>query len=145
LLPTDFSDHAAHALAVASVFAKDFRAKLLLLHVDPPPLFHGEVVDRRQPDYRRALRAQLDAVPLPEVPVERLLAGGDVAAEILRIAQDRNCDLIVMGTHGRGGVARIVLGSVAEAVVRAAPCPVVTVPRPAQVESFTHSELGGVP
>jgi nucleotide-binding universal stress UspA family protein len=129
LMPYDFSDHAFRALELASDLAKHYGAKLLLFHVDPPPRFHGEVVDRRQPECRRAIRAQLDAVPLPDIPVERVLTDGEVAPEIVRIAQDRNCDLIVMGTHGRGGVARILLGSVAEAVVGAAPCPVMTVPR----------------
>jgi len=55
---------------------------------------------------------------------------GDVATEILRLAQETGSDLIVMGTHGRTGLARLLMGSVAEQVVRKAPCPVLTVKTP---------------
>jgi nucleotide-binding universal stress UspA family protein len=66
-----------------------------------------------------------------KVPVEhQLLFVGDPAAEILRVAQAVKADLIVLGTHGRTGLGRLLMGSVAEQVVRRAPCPVVTVKAP---------------
>ena len=63
----------------------------------------------------------------PEVEVERHVTQGDVTDEILRFAREKRCDLIVMATHGRKGLGRILLGSVAENVLRRSPCPVLTV------------------
>jgi nucleotide-binding universal stress UspA family protein len=68
--------------------------------------------------------------PHPEVSVERHLVAGEPAAEILRLARTQKCDLIVMGTHGLAGLDRLLLGSVAEQVLRRAPCPVLTVKAP---------------
>jgi universal stress protein A len=129
LVPTDFSDHARAALHLASAIARSSGAQVLLIHVDPPPLVHGEVVDRRTPDYRANLRQLIDQVRLPDaaVSVDRILLEGVPADEIVGLATDRSCDLIVMGTHGRGGLMHAVLGSIAEQVIRTAPCPVLTV------------------
>jgi nucleotide-binding universal stress UspA family protein len=66
----------------------------------------------------------------PNVPVDHRLAEGDAATEILRLANETRSDVIVMGTHGRTGLARVLMGSVAEQVVRRAPCPVVTMKTP---------------
>jgi hypothetical protein len=66
----------------------------------------------------------------PTVHVEHRLADGNPSEEILRQARDTGCDLIVMGTHGRRGLGRLLLGSVAEEVMRKAPCPVLTVKLP---------------
>jgi nucleotide-binding universal stress UspA family protein len=66
------------------------------------------------------------------VRVEHRLVAGDPGAEILRAAREEPCDLIVMGTHGRTGLGRVLLGSVAEQVVRRAPCPALTVKAPAE-------------
>lgn len=62
------------------------------------------------------------------IPVETTIEKGEPSSEIVEYARDHNCDTIVMGTHGRGGIDRLLLGSVAERVVRAAPIPVMTVP-----------------
>jgi nucleotide-binding universal stress UspA family protein len=70
------------------------------------------------------------AVPDQQVPTERRLEEGDPVTQILRVARETNCDLIVMGTHGRTGLGRLVMGSVAEQVVRKALCPVLTVKMP---------------
>lgn len=77
----------------------------------------------------KALEDRLHRVQFPDakVPVEHLLEEGNPSAEILRVAQERRCDLIVMGTHGRTGLHRLLMGSVAEHVVRKAPCPVLVV------------------
>jgi nucleotide-binding universal stress UspA family protein len=72
--------------------------------------------------------------------VERNLQVGDAAEEIVRLAGKANCDLIVMGTHGRSGLGRLLMGSVAEKVLRKAPCPVVTVKQP-----FPQAETGAEP
>jgi len=81
------------------------------------------------------LLAKLDAIVLPDshVPVARRLLAGDPAEALIRLAQTEDVDMIVMGTHGRRGLTRLLMGSVAEAVVRAAPCPVLTVKQPAHV------------
>ena len=69
----------------------------------------------------------------PKVPVEHVMLVGDEATEIIRLAADKAVDLIVMGTHGRSGIGRMLMGSVAEKVVRRAPCPVLTVKQPVRV------------
>ena len=72
-------------------------------------------------------------VPDSNVPVERRLLAGDPADAIIRLAESEHIDLIVMGTHGRRGLSRLLMGSVAESVVRVAPCPVLTVKQPVMV------------
>jgi nucleotide-binding universal stress UspA family protein len=129
LYPTDFSATAAAAFPVACALARQHQARLLVLHVYPPPVCHGEVVARRQPDcYEDDLWCLLERYQAPDpVPVEYRLAEGDAAAEIVHLAREEECDLIVLGTHGRRGLTRVVLGSVAEKVLRCAPCPVLSV------------------
>jgi nucleotide-binding universal stress UspA family protein len=82
--------------------------------------------------YKEPLRAKLNELARREskVQVEDQLVEGDAAIEILRLAEDTKCDLIVMGTHGRTGLGRLLMGSVAEQVVRKARCPVLTVKTP---------------
>jgi nucleotide-binding universal stress UspA family protein len=89
-------------------------------------------------DYHLEAQVKLDRMePGPSVLVERRLEEGDPIGEILRAAAEVPCDLIVMGTHGRTGLARLLMGSVAEEVVRKAPCPVVTVKTPFPVATPT--------
>jgi nucleotide-binding universal stress UspA family protein len=128
LHPTDFSEPAEAAFSIASVLAREHGARVIVLHVYPPPAFHGEVVDRRH-GYEADLWHLLDRYQGtgPAVRVEHRLIEGRAAEEIVRLAEEEGCDLIVMGTHGRRGLARLLLGSVAEAVSRRAPCPVLTV------------------
>lgn len=138
LCPTDFSPRAAWALPLASALARDYGARLILLHVVPPvPAFYGEavLVPPEPHVVREALREQLGRLRPddPDVRVEHHLRDGDPAGEILALARETECDLIVMGTHGRTGMGRLLLGSVAEHVMRKAPCPVLTVKTPAVV------------
>src|SRR5262249_30270696 len=87
---------------------------------------YGEASSELEPaGYRRRLARELcQKVPAPPgLNVEHLLAEGDPAREINRIAGERSCDLIVMGTHGRTGLSRLLMGSIAEQVIRLAPCP----------------------
>jgi nucleotide-binding universal stress UspA family protein len=138
LHPTDFSDHSAFAASLAGALARDYGARLVVLHVAQfPPAFAGEgMVPVGEADLRAEGAARLNALPAPraDVRAERRLEVGDPATEILRVAAELPADLIVMGTHGRTGLGRLLLGSVAELVVRRAACPVLTVSRPAAPE-----------
>jgi nucleotide-binding universal stress UspA family protein len=134
LHPTDFSERSDYAFRLACSLARDYGARLLLVHVTPTVVVSGEVVTLppQPPDVWKALQEQLANLrpPDPNVSVGRHLKEGDPATEILRLAREAKVDVIVMGTHGRTGFGRLLLGSVAEQVVRRAPCPVVTVKAP---------------
>jgi len=134
LHPTDFSAGSDFAFGVACSLARDYGARVVVLHVVPPPVIvYGEGIVAPLPeDYKGPLREQLHQVKPadPNVAVEHRLFEGDAPTEILRTAQETKADVIVLGTHGRTGLARVVMGSVAEQVVRKAPCPVLTVKAP---------------
>jgi nucleotide-binding universal stress UspA family protein len=140
LHPTDFSEHSGQAFRLACSLARDHGARLIVLHVLERPVFvYGGVLMAPPPPplsagQREAAREQLRGLepPDPAVPVEHLLEEGDPATATLQVAQERRCELIVMGSHGRTGLGRLLMGSVAERVVREAPCPVliVRIPQP---------------
>ena len=128
VVPTDFSTASDAVLPHAEALAKQKSASLLILHVEEPPLAYGAgelYYGLPEPSSERIL-AMLEAVKPsdPTVPFTHRLTMGDPAGEIVRIAQEEGADMIVLGTHGRTGMTRMVMGSVAEAVVRRAPCPV---------------------
>jgi nucleotide-binding universal stress UspA family protein len=132
LHPTDFSEPARRALNLAGSLAHREGAHLVVLHVTNPltdaaNLLLGDPSLERQ--RQRLEQLQLEA---PGIPFEAKLAFGGAAAEILKTARETGCDLIVMGTQGRKGLGRLIMGSVAEQVVRNAPCPVVTVNSPSR-------------
>ncbi len=135
LHPTDFSDYSTRAFSIAVGLARQHRATIVVLHVadtlGPENVTYGEAVSQLEPEgYRQRLQADLRRVALPDeagVPVQHLLVEGEPAAEIVRVAREHQCDLIVMGTHGRTGLQRLLMGSIAEQVMRRAPCPVLTV------------------
>ncbi len=136
LHPTDFSESSEHAFRLACALARDYGARLIVLHVRwlPTPVF-GEVVPMPPPATgysSAATEAQLHQIqaPDPAIHVEHRLEEGDPATEILSVAHETNTDLIVLGTHGRTGLSRLLMGSVAEQVVRRAACPVVSVKTP---------------
>ena len=136
LVPHDFSETSEAAVRYALALAHSFGAKLHLLHVSDKARFEmatefplgldGTLEDAVRERLVKILtpREQLDFTPVFE------FRSGSPAAEIGRYAKEADIDLIVMGTHGRGLVAHAVLGSVAEKVVRTAPCPVLTVRNP---------------
>lgn len=135
LHPTDFSDRSRNAFEVACALARDYGARLIVLHaVAPwPALAYGEAVP--PPDFdalRREANEQLDRLEVPhaDIRTERRLEDGEPAEVILRVAREVGASLIVLGTHGRTGLGRLLMGSVAEQVVRAAACPVLTVTAP---------------
>ena len=142
LVPTDFSEPSATALTYAFALARAFGASMHVLHVVEEPLAQGwngfglpALPELRAQVLADAQRQLEEAVPLlarDRQATELVTCLGDPEREIVGFANARNVDLIVMGTHGRGGMAHLLLGSVAEKVVRAAPCPVLTVRHPAR-------------
>ncbi|GIW86903.1 MAG: universal stress protein A [Isosphaeraceae bacterium] len=142
LAPTDFSQHAASGLRYACGLAERFEATLHLLHVLP------EVIAPIGPEpmlvptipaeyYREAEQTALQALEtalLPEfgkpAQVRRTVHWGDPVLAITQYAREQSIELIVISTHGRTGLSHVLLGSVAERIVREAPCPVLTVRDP---------------
>jgi nucleotide-binding universal stress UspA family protein len=139
LCPTDLSDVAPGAFAHAVALARFHRAELELAHVHEP-LIPGPAEPPTQPPWvaldpevRGRLQSALEALAsrASDVTVRFGIYTGQVVPEILARARGWPADLVVMGTHGRGGFERWVLGSVTERLLRRAPCPVLAVPPPA--------------
>lgn len=137
LCPTDFSEFSEHALLHAAALASWYRARLTVLHVVPifapieaMPVGVGPVPGTTPS--RGRVHDELERFVRPAkkrgVPVRYLVAEGNTVEQILSHAAHLPADLVVMGTHGRSGFERLVLGSVTEKVLRKAPCPVLTVP-----------------
>ena len=139
LHPTDYSESSGYAMQIAADLARQHQARIIILHVvetlGPENVTFGEATSQLEPAaYRLRLEEDLrqrEPAP-PSVPVEYLLAEGDTAQEIQRVAQERGCDLIVMGTHGHTGLSRLIMGSTAEKIIRQANCPVLTTKIPPQ-------------
>jgi universal stress protein A len=135
LVPVDLDDSSAQVLDYAVALATKLGATLHALHVVPWPLLGAEipigVTETAMDDIMRGKREafdQLVAAHTAELALgSTLLKTGDARTAILAAAAELGADLIVMGTHGRRGVSRLVLGSVAESVARTAPCPVLLV------------------
>jgi nucleotide-binding universal stress UspA family protein len=137
LTATDFSPASQVALTYAAAFAKAFGADVILCHVlekpdflaGLPPLAEGyfppNLAEIQEKHARVQCEEVLAATGLSHARV--LLLHGSPAREITRAAASENVDLVIVGTHGRGAIAHLLLGSVAERVVRTAPCPVLTV------------------
>ncbi len=134
LFATDFSPASEAALAYATALARDSGAKLLVLHVQEPQMpFSGTEMYVPLAELPSAqIKKMLDSIVPADETVECVhrLAIGAPAEEIVRIAAEENADTIVMGTHGRTGLTRLLMGSVAESVVRRARCPVFTLKQP---------------
>lgn len=157
LMPTDFSTCANHALTHAITLARRFGAELHFLHVtvmyevDPTPM--GEVFPgyeelhlRREEVTGRQMKQLLEKSHGEELSVvEAQVRGFSAAPTILDYIVDHGIDLVVLGTHGRRGLRRFVLGSVSEEVVRASPCPVLTVRDEEEVERFHEMQRIVVP
>jgi nucleotide-binding universal stress UspA family protein len=155
LVPTDFSETADAALQYAKVLAGQFGASIDLLHVFSNPydvaVYTPEVYAPLPPEMReRALEEARECLSARFTPAEerrfggtRTIVTGLTASQIVEYADEHGVDLIVMGTHGRRGVAHLLLGSVAEHVVRTAACPVLTVRDPGdQTHEHIHQVTG---
>ena len=146
LVPTDFSETAEQALQVALSLGRDHQAKIVLVAAPPPPPPASEVYVPLH-DYdgvAEAMKRQLAelAKSITALPVEtRLMVGspGSPGSAIVALAEECQADLIVMGTHGRSGLSRLLMGSVAEYVLRHAPCPVLSI-KPNTVKHLQHNE-----
>jgi nucleotide-binding universal stress UspA family protein len=139
LVPTDFSETSEVAVKYGIALSRAFNAKLCLLHVLDQGFGDEAIVattlplgllDLAQNDARERLRKILTAQEDTELRPEYAVRTGRPDSEIVRYAKERDFDLIIMGTHGRSGVAHMLTGSVTEKVVRKAPCPVLTVRHP---------------
>jgi nucleotide-binding universal stress UspA family protein len=128
LYPTDFSSYSNQAYFHAVALAETHNASLTVLYV-----YTGPADSKRSPDAdRRHWKSQLEQIrpANPDIPVEHVLIEGDPGVEIARYAAETGMDLVVMGTHGRTGVERMLMGSVAEQTLRAAPCSVLVIKLP---------------
>jgi nucleotide-binding universal stress UspA family protein len=144
LVATDFSDDSNYALSYAVEMAQRFSAEIIVLHVDQPlaPVMVSELnpgldlgaMNRIAEEQRllalREVDKTVDRLREKQLKVRGLLRVGAPFLEIVTTAQSENVDLIVIGTHGRSGLAHVLLGSVAERVVRKTHCPVLTVRHP---------------
>jgi len=146
LHPTDFSKPSEYALRFACALARDYQARLLLLHVVEPPVYYGELgmTVPLPSDFHEGLHHRLSKLVPPDagVTVETVLIEGGAPREILNVAEEQHVDLIVLGTHGRTGVARVLLGSVAENVVRHSSIPVLTLKTPSLLERHEAEAVG---
>jgi nucleotide-binding universal stress UspA family protein len=147
LYPTDFSKPSEAGLKVAAALARDTGAKLLIAHVEEPPAAYGGgelYYGLPEPDMEAIRRMLAEVVPADtQVTYEHRMLTGEPAAEIVRLAKEEDVDLIVMGTHGRTGLRRMLMGSVAEAVVRHAECPVLTLKEPRAVKNKRTAARAG--
>jgi len=137
LVPIDFSDCSLDALEYAVVVAQQAKASLMLLHVLEPVSYgldftfgHSRAHEQEREMWTKRLEGLASSHQHSHVSIESQLRGGLPSDSILDSIQTLPCDLIVMGTHGRRGISHVISGSVAEAVLRKARCPVIAVRNP---------------
>jgi universal stress protein A len=145
LIATDLTEASAPALRAGLTLARSLGAPATVLHVTAParpprapylPLdereatFYREIAEREQAAARRIIDQQVEPFRADGDQVETLVVAGDPVEVILSVAASAGVGLLVTGTHGRTGVAHVLIGSVAERCVRNAPCPVLTVRAP---------------
>lgn len=141
VVPTDFSEHADHAFAWALELASRWNAKIILFHATPmlsslvyPESLYAVDLARMEQDGLAEAEKQLRTAAAKKgsspVVVETKVVMGEAMREICAAAEESHADLIVMGSHGRTGLAHVFLGSVAERVIRHAHCPVLVVRSP---------------
>ncbi|MGQ9806500.1 MAG: universal stress protein [Chlorobiales bacterium] len=134
LCPVDFSDPSRNALRYANEFAKAMNAKITVLHVIQPQPIAADVNVPYVPlevELEKNAKEDLEHLVSKEVHkgvlVEQVLAFGLPSDCVIAQARKENVDLIILGTHGRSGISRLLIGSTAEGVIRHAPCPVLVV------------------
>jgi len=142
LLPTDFSECGNFALSYAASLARTFHASIICINVIEPivptvgysgmtePLPIADITEQLEDSAERELPKLAECAECEGIEIEEIIVHGEAASEIVRVAKERAIDLIVIASHGRTGLGRILFGSTAEAVVRHAPCPVLVVKPP---------------
>jgi nucleotide-binding universal stress UspA family protein len=154
---TDFSENADYAYEFATLIARECSARLIVLyvagaHIDLPQPIHTDVglafdtsmdYKKHDADLKQRLRERFESNP--DVRVETQLIYAKPADGILAVADEVRCDLIVMGTHGRGGLLRLLMGSVAESVMRNACCPVLTIHSPCGDKTAADAATAAAP
>lgn len=146
LVPTDLSPFSLSVLRYALEIADLFRARLTLLHVVDRHAEHAHRTDaEREQAAREAIDDLLHRVGAEGRPISVALRHGPAASQIVKAAHDLSADLIVMCTHGRTGMRHVLVGSVAEKVVRMSACPVLTM-RPEEfreIVGLTEDDVAG--
>jgi nucleotide-binding universal stress UspA family protein len=147
LHPTDFSTHSEYAFQLAVALARDYKAHLIVLHVEVVPAAiygFGEGILPPRTEWDDELRRELEHIQAadPSVHLTHRLEEGDPVTQILNVAKETNADLIVIGTHGRRGIPRLLMGSVAEQVVRQANRPVLSVRAPFPETVLAEAAIG---
>jgi nucleotide-binding universal stress UspA family protein len=139
LVPIDFSECGNYALSYAASLARTFGASIICVHVIEPmvpivgysgmtePLPIADISDQLEDSAERELPKIAQCEECAGLELEELIVHGEAAVEIVRVSKERQVDLIVVSSHGRTGLGRILFGSTAEAVVRHASCPVLVV------------------
>ena len=139
LCPIDYSVYSEMALKYAIEFAEKYQAKLYLMHVldirvydiNDPDLYNVNIIDEETINkLRERLLKCVNEDTKNKISVEAIIIQGVPFAEIIKSDKECKIDLIVLGTHGRTGLSHAIMGSVAEKVVRKAPCPVLTIRHP---------------
>lgn len=147
LVPIDFSECSRKALQYAASFARQFQAELMLLHVVELPVVTGLPAEPMLPEMEAPedTAAELGAWAKQSgvAGAKAVVSTGPAYAEIVDTADEGNVDLIVIGTHGRRGLAHLLMGSTAEKVMREAPCPVLVVRE--REHDFLAGAAGTVP
>ena len=146
MCPTDFSKSSDAALGYASALAAETGATLHIVHVaeKTPAYLAGYGGFTYVPDVpdsiEREMRNKLDKTNATrsDVVVKRHFLTGSAVPEIVEFANREKTDLIILGTHGRTGISRVLMGSIAEGVLRKAPCPVLTVKSPVKLQEGTN-------
>jgi len=147
LFPTDFSGCANYALPYAAGIARATGATIVCVHVVEPivpavgytglaePMPIADIADQLEDSAEQQLPKLAECEECAGLNVEEVIVHGDAAAEIVRVAAERKVDLIVISSHGRTGLGRMIFGSTAEAIVRHASCPVLVVKPPPEEEA----------
>jgi nucleotide-binding universal stress UspA family protein len=143
LYPTDFSSYSNQAYFHAVAQAEKHGASLTVLFVYNPDKITTPDNPSSLEEARAYWQKQLESIrPIdPRIPVRHVLLEGDPAEEIVRYGRDAGIDLIVMGTHGRTGLERLLMGSVAERVLREASCSVLVVKLPKGIPSIEQGDV----
>jgi len=130
LAPTDFSDLSAHGVRYACRLAKEMDAEIIVLNVDV--LDESNRVDKREIEQHKKRLAEFVAEKIPDagagLKMRPVVDAGQPFGAIIDCAEKEGVDLIVMSSHGRTGLSRMLIGSVTDKILRGAPCPVLVVP-----------------